>query len=298
MSKFSSRLLPYLVAFFIPLIGGGVVLAESQTPAFSSDPAAVKSRLENVRRLVTTSSGARRIIEGTNATAKLTRAKAESFLDSAEISFRKGDINATQTHLQRATEEMFSAIRHVGTGEDGIEKRIRDFDNKAKSVDVLLTAIDRVATEKGGKEDVKQRAASIRERGQAAQRLADKGQLVVARKKLDGVYEDAKIELERLREGETLVRTLEFANAEEEYNYELDRNDTHQMLLKVLLGDKTKQPGTQKLIDQYSGKSEQLRMKAEKEAKGGAFDQAVDSLEQATKYLQRAIRSAGVYIPG
>ena len=276
----------------------GIVVAESRTPAFSSDPAAVKSRLDNVRRLVTTSSGARRIIEGSDDKAKTLRGKAESHLDAAEIAYDKGNMDATQSELELATEQMFSAVRHIGTGKEGVDKRVRDFDNKAKSVDVLLNAIDRVATEKGGKADVKRRAALIRDRARSAQSLADKRELVAARELLDRVYEEAKNELEQLREGDTLVRTLEFASAEEEYHYELDRNDTHQMLLKVLISDQAKRPGAQQLIDRYSDQSKQLRAQAESEAAQGAFERAVKSLEQATQYLQRAIRSAGVYIPG
>lgn len=298
MSKFCLRPALLIVIALFVWAAGAVVSADTRTPAFSSDPAAVKSRLENVRRLVTSSSGARRIIEGSDPAAKTMREKAESHLDAAEIAFDKGNMDATQNELQRATEQMFSAVRHIGTGKDGVDKRVRDFDNKAKSVDVLLNAIDRVATEKGGEADVKQRAALIRDRARAAQSLADKRELVAARQLLDKVYEEAKNELEQLREGDTLVRTLEFASAEEEYHYELDRNDTHKMLLKVLIADQAKQPGTQQLIDRYSDKSKTLRKQAESEAAKGAFDHAVKSLEQATQYLQRAIRSAGVYIPG
>lgn len=116
--------------------------------------------------------------------------------------------------------------------------------------------------------------------------------------KLDSVYEDAKLELERLREGETLVRSLKFANAQEEYLYELDRNDTHQMLLKVLLSEQQSGPAGQRMVEGYVEQSRQLRAKAEGEAGNGAYKQAVKSLEEATKYLQRAIRSSGVYIPG
>ena len=38
-----------------------------------------------------------------------------------------------------------------------------------------------------------------------------------------------------MRSGDTLVRSLNFASKEEEYRYEIDRNDTHQMLIKVLV---------------------------------------------------------------
>lgn len=285
-------------AISLVCVGLGDASAEARTPAFSADPESVKSRLENVRRLVNTSSGARRIIEGSDELAKSQRGEAELHLKAAEDAYDGKDMLRAQNELQRATEEMFAAIRLVGTGQDGVDKRARDFSNKAKSVDVLLNAIERVAQEKGGRPDVQQRAIEIRRRAQAAQDLADKGEMQGAKVQLDAVYEDAKLELERLREGETLVRTLHFASAEEEYRYELDRNDTHQMLLTVLTAERETSPGILQLIDGYRKDSTRLRAQAESEAGRGAFDLAVKSLEQATKFLQRAIRSAGVYIPG
>jgi len=290
----ASLMMLSLAAFLLPCASA----LEKRAPVFSSDPAAVGSRLDNVRRLVTSSSGARRIIEGSDDKAKQQRNEAELHLRAAEKAYEKGDIAESQTALQKATEKMFSSIRQIGTGKDGVDKQTRDFANKAESVDVLLTAIERVANEKGGMQNVLDKAADIRVRAGGARAIAARGDLSGARSKLDAVYEDAKLELERLREGETLVRTLNFASKEEEYHYELDRNDTHRMLLQVLLSDRKKSAGVQNLIDNYVGRSSQLRDRAEGEAGNGAFGQAVDSLEEATKYLQRAIRSAGVYIPG
>ena len=282
----------------LPGLGSNAAAAEKRTPEFSATPEAVQSRLNNVRRLVTTSSGARRIDASDHAAAKAKHAAAQSHLTEAESAFKRRDMAATQDALQRATEEMFAAVRAIGTGKAGVDKKKRDFDQKEESVNVLLNAVERVAGEKGGMSAVQQRAAQIRKRAVAARTLEDRGDLVKARRQLDAVYEEAKLELEKLREGETLVRTLDFASDEEEYHYELDRNETHQMLLKVLTSERKSQPGQQKLIDGFVVKSRALRQQAESEAGAGAYDKAVDHLEEATMYLQRALRSAGVYIPG
>jgi hypothetical protein len=287
-----------MVVGLLTLLFAAPLVGETKTPAFSSDPASVKSRLENVRRLVTTSSGAKRIAAGDNTMAKSGQATAQAHLQKAEKAYQSEDMTGAQAELQLATETMFGAIREMGTGKEGVEKKHREFDKKAESVETLLTAVERVAREKGGLPKVEARAREIRSKAAEAQRLEKAGKAEQAGSLLNTAYEEAKVELERLREGETLVRTLEFANAEEEYHYELDRNDTHQMLLKVLLEDKGEQAGAKKLIDGYVGKSGELRTRAEREAAGGDHERAVKSLEEATRYLQRAIRSAGVYIPG
>jgi tetratricopeptide (TPR) repeat protein len=282
-------------------IGGGVfpiVHAEVKAPAFSDDSASVKSRLENVQRLVSSSSGAQRVKASRDPAAKAQQAKAEQHLRTAEKAYEDGSMSLAQEELQRATEAMFLAMRGVGTGNEGVSKKNRDFDARYESVDALLTAIERVAEEKGGMQGVIRRAENLRHQAKVARQLAEAGKVEQAKASLDGVYEETKTELEKLREGETLVRTLEFASDEEEYRYELDRNDTHQMLVKVLLEDRVKKAGTRKQVDGFVAKSNALRSQAEAEAGAGAYGRAVDTLEKATKELQRAIRSAGVYIPG
>lgn len=277
---------------------GSPTRAETKTPAFSADAASVASRLGNVRRLVFASSGAARVRASGNSDAKARQRDAERLLADAEQAYEAGDMQLAQDRLQRATEAMFAAIRGVGTGTAGVNKKNRDFDARFQSVDALLNAIERVAEEKGGMQGVQQRAQGLRREAATAKQLAAAGKLDQARARLDVVYDKTKTELERLREGETLVRTLEFASDEEEYRYELDRNDTHQMLVKVLLEDRVKQPATRQRVDEFVAKSSVLRAQAEAEAGSGAYDRAVESLEKATMELQRAIRSAGVYIPG
>jgi hypothetical protein len=54
----------------------------------------------------------------------------------------------------------------------------------------------------------------------------------------------------------------------------------------------------QTMVNKFMGKAEQLRIQADKQASAGEFEDAVSTLEQSTKEIVRAIRSAGVYIPG
>ena len=101
-----------------------------------------------------------------------------------------------------------------------------------------------------------------------------------------------------MRDGKTLVRSLNFASKEEEYHYELDRNDTHKMLVKVLLKDKMKDPKTAARVKENIDKADALRIEAEQLAISKNFTEAVQTLENSTKQIVRAIRAAGIYIPG
>ena len=105
----------------------------------------------------------------------------------------------------------------------------------------------------------------------------------------------AKAGISGLRSGDTLVRSLNFASKEEEYHYEVDRNNTHQMLIKVLLEDKK---AADAMIQTYVTKARELRGRADAAAAAKDYGGAVRLLEESTAELVRAIRNAGVYIPG
>ncbi|MBF0384039.1 MAG: hypothetical protein HQL69_23740, partial [Magnetococcales bacterium] len=112
----------------------------------------------------------------------------------------------------------------------------------------------------------------------------------------DEAYITAKLEIEKLRRGDTLIRTLHFDSPEEEYHYEVDRNNTHQMLVKMLLESKSE--STKKRADKFVVKATELRKKADKLAASKKYKEAITTLEASTKELVRAIRVGGVFIPG
>ena len=92
------------------------------------------------------------------------------------------------------------------------------------------------------------------------------------------------------------MRSLNFATPEEEYHYEIDRNDTHRMLVQMLLKDK--RGGADAMVDQAVSASGRLRTQAEAEAARNDHKTAIKTLEESTRELVKAIRAAGVYIPG
>ncbi|MEW8247235.1 MAG: hypothetical protein AB2768_14500, partial [Candidatus Thiodiazotropha endolucinida] len=124
------------------------------------------------------------------------------------------------------------------------------------------------------------------------------GKIKEAQIQLDIAYETVKQEVEKLRSGDTLIRSLVFASNEEEYAYELDRNETHFMLVKLLLEDRDINAGTQSAVDEYLAEARRLRKLADKASEDGDFEEGIKKLEESTKQIVRAIRRAGVYIPG
>jgi hypothetical protein len=132
----------------------------------------------------------------------------------------------------------------------------------------------------------------------ASDALLQKGNGTEARAMLDATYETVKTSIEQLRGGDTLVRELHFETSKDEYLYELDRNDTHQMLVQVLFAEKMESSPMRATAETFISKAVVLREDAESAAGMQKYEEAIELLEESTKELIRAIRSAGVYIPG
>jgi hypothetical protein len=74
----------------------------------------------------------------------------------------------------------------------------------------------------------------------------------------------ARVSIESMRRGDTLVRSLHFATKREEYDYELDRNDTHRMLITVLLAERKDAAGAMPATMQpFIDRAGQLRRDAD-----------------------------------
>lgn len=270
-----------------------------RAPRQAEDKEQLERRLGSVATLIEKSSAAKQIEASGKPEALAMRAKARELRLQAEESYKAGKYpDATRT-LDLAARAMMESVRLAASEQFGAEKKQRDFDNRMESVKALLAAQKRIAAEKKlgakGAETSSQIEAQMRE----AASLAAAGKLDEGRALLDKVYVTTKTSIESMREGDTLVRSLNFATKEEEYHYEIDRNDTHKMLVKVLLDEKrASNPNLESMVQKYLDQAAALRASAEGMAGKRDFESAIKALEDSTKELVRAIRGAGVYIPG
>ena len=251
-----------------------------------------------VDRMVNQSEGAKKIATDSNEQAKELQQKANDLLQQARDALKAGDTAKVSQLLGQAKLTMFQAMRGVG-GEVKSQKQQDDFQRRWDSAESLLQAHNRYAEENKLNGDAVKTAQHVEETLKKAREVFAKGERESARQMVDDAYLSIKLSLTRLRSGQTIVSALNFANKEEEYQYELDRNDTHKMLVQVVLKEKLEaNPGLAKLVDMNMKIAEDLREKASQQAKQGDFDAAVQTMEQSTSQIIRAIRAAGIYIPG
>lgn len=275
------------------------VLAQSAVapspPQIAPDRAQLERRLESVKTLLETSSAAKQIKASGNKQSLQEHANALAIWQQAKIAFDNGDLPKTQKLLLDAPKMLFEAARHASPEQVLGDKLRSDYTSRRDSVKALLSAQKRISDEKGTVSGAAKIAASIDELIVESDRLAAGGNYKEARVVADRAYLLAKVSVGEMRSGDTLVRSLNFATKEEEYKYEIDRNDSLIMLYKVLIEQKGSV--TVQVLDQVR-KGQELRAQAERAAVDRDHVTGIKLLEESTSQMVRAIRSAGIFIPG
>jgi hypothetical protein len=281
-------------------------LAQTTAPAAAPETAAsrlagnkidkgqLSSNLDSVAKLLESSSAARQIESSKAPEAMQRRDRARELHRAAKAALEQDNLEKASALLAESRSTFFDAVRFAAPEEVSVKKLENDYLLQLESVQALLGAYKRVSDEKAA-EGVAATVAQIERSMAAGAALAKDRKFKEARAEIDRGYLVAKAGLTSLRSGDTLTRSLNFANKEEEYHYEIDRNNTHQMLIKVLVDDK-KASGD--MVQAYLSKAQEKRIKADDAASRKAYDEAVKLLEDSTAELVRAIRNAGIYIPG
>lgn len=269
-------------------------------PAGLSNAALAESHFQTVEKLLNVSTAARRIIASDNEVAQSKLNTAKQLFRQAEEAAKNGDSEQAESLLGGATKMLFEASRMIDKTNGFSQKDLRDFDTRKVSIDALCEAYDNIRKEKGmGPAESSELYPFVQQRLSYATELKQQNRLKQGRKVLDEAYVAAKVAIEHLRGGETLVRSLTFETSQDEYEYEIDRNDTHRMLVEVLLKEKIEtNTGVKDMVNKFMDKAGELRSKADEQAGDGNYEAAISTLEQSTKEIVRAIRSAGIYIPG
>lgn len=297
------------LAALLAAFGTGAMAQQAAAPQESAatrlaagkiDKDQLNFNMESVGKLLETSSAARQIDGSKAPEAVARREKAREVYKSAKAALDAGDLTKANALLTETRATFFEAVRLAAPEEVSAKKLENDYKARLESVNALLGAYKRVANEKGSNaKSVNETVGQIDKSVAEAVKLAAAGKYKEGRAELDRAYLVAKAGVSSLRSGDTLVRSLNFASKEEEYQYELDRNDTHNMLIKVLVEEKrATNPMLDKQVETFVTKAKELRSTAEAAAGKKDHAQAVKLLEESTAELVRAIRNAGIYIPG
>ncbi|NOZ38548.1 MAG: hypothetical protein GXP11_10925 [Gammaproteobacteria bacterium] len=257
-----------------------------------------QQQMKFVKKLLNVSSAAKKVKASEDVNVQSLYRAAKDLYQKALVNIDDRNGDAAAESLFYATEMMFRAVKLAGKQKVVNDNDHRLFELRLKSVNALLDALQRIGKIKGVADKTDKVKSAVDVEIANAKALIKMGKPFSARKVIDKAYVEIKTAISGLRSGDTLVRSLHFKTKKDEYLYELDRNDTHKMLVTLLLADKMKNPRTKARAKKFLDKAAALRKKAEEYADDGDYEKAVKTCEESTKQIVRAIRSSGFFIPG
>ncbi|MCM2277403.1 MAG: hypothetical protein NDJ89_04950 [Oligoflexia bacterium] len=282
-----------LVSFLVLATVGATAATSAMAVAAAPSPAAVASRLANVKRLLEVSSAARQVEASGSEAAMAAREKAREFYAIALTAYNSGDLALADEMLTLATRTMFEAVRMAGSPQAVIDKKRKDYENFNESITALRQALGRVAQEKGRTQRAEEISRQLDPILAEAQRLAAEGRHDEGREKLGVAYQILKGAIVELRDGDTLVKPVQFATKAEEYQYELGRNETLVLLFQVMAGEKV----TPETLERVINEANSARASAASLAAGGDYEGGIATLDRSSRGIGRELNRAGVFIP-
>ena len=171
--------------------------------------------------------------------------------------------------------------------------RPAQFQNLQGSIQALRAALVRIGEEKQLSDYTTPITEKTLQLEQAALQQLEQGDANGAQQQLALALDLIKTAIATLRNKETLIRSLDFATAQDEYLYEKQRYESYCALADLLIKN------------QSDTTSMQLRQQAQNTADAASqqastqqFDAALKTQEQSNRLVIQSIRRSGVYIPG
>ena len=154
--------------------------------------------------------------------------------------------------------------------------------------------IFRIAVEKD-KEDIK----SLLDRDKldavlsSAESMYTDGDLITANELMKQAADMVDNALSDARHNEVLLHELKFESPEEEYSYEVSRNDSYVILIDLSQKKSTIPQAEITYVQNLINENAQLRAQAEELANKGDIEKGIAVLEKGTDKLSRALRISG-----
>lgn len=263
-------------------------------PPPALDRAQIERRMSAVGFLLEKSSAAHQIEASGDQGALERRRRAQQRYREAQAALMANDLAQAAQLLTQASRLIMEGARLAAPAQVAQERQSAQFEARLASVNALLAADLRIAAEKHASPDARQAGRTIEQMTAGATQLVAAGRLAEGRALLDQAYLAARAAVSSLRAGDTLTRSVHFASKQEEYQYELERNNTHRALVLSLVAD---QGGEQNAGGAVQAAA-QLRSAAESRSAAGDYQGAIEQLEESTRQLLRAIRGLGIMVPG
>lgn len=269
------------------------VPGESGTPDANA-AGAVSRKLSLLERLLDRSADvARNERQGPQGEFGLPLARARDAHALALTHLRRGDYEAADQALDSALRTISEVSRKTADPGDALrrgQKRYEALSRRGRSF------IDAYTRARADRRDVSVDfdESGFREALTEAERLSKSQRYDAANALIQPRLEALERALIRLRHRETLVHSIRGESPEDIFAHELQRNESHRMLIQLMISEREQSASHLSLIEALIERDRVARERAMRLHEEGDVGRAIESLEQATEELTRALRLSGV----
>lgn len=274
--------------FVLILLAAGLALA--------GEPVA-----DDRRRLVEQKMRLVEMLVSTQATkAQTSGAPPSERLERASTALLQARQAMSESRLDEASQILDAALRSSspapGTNSATLsQEALRSaYQNLVEQVATYRASVDDLATHPRLGSAARVLLTRIDGKSAEARKLAAAGHLDGANRTLGEAYQMAVGELAKMRAGEEVVLSLNFASPAEEFAYETRRFESSQIMAAMLLREGKAEGERRGPIDGFLGEAKRLRDEADGLARAGRHRDAVGLMEKAVGQLNRALQAMGV----
>ncbi|MCW8830852.1 MAG: hypothetical protein OQK32_04935 [Gammaproteobacteria bacterium] len=256
----------------------------------------LENKLKSVSNLLDRSALSKQVLDSHSDAAVQYYRFAKSLYDEAVDAYNAGNFQKTNALIKKSRAALVDAVEFANLKGAKVKKRSKNhYESLRKSANALMEAMERIGDEKGKHDELAFMLKGLAQKLAETDKLFFQGQYDSAITGLGKVLKIIKVEIANMRTGDTLTRSLKFANAHEEYDYEVDRNDTHMMLLEMYIS----QADDNFSLSMKDGikTAKELRKDAEQLADAHKYKDAINIMEKSTIEIISLIRSTGTFIP-
>jgi hypothetical protein len=276
----------------LALLAGNCAQAQETPPI----PQVTEQKLKLLESLLG-SARFKQILEGADSEAKTRLQAVLKLRDDARVASGAGDFARATTLLDGALKASTAAASLANKGGAALDTGLLVSQNKDlldQTNDYRKSIADTL--KKTGKK-APESLAVIDRKMLEAEKFSAAGRHGDANKALAEAYQLAVAALTKLRDGDVVTIDLRFATPADEFNYEVKRYQSHQMLVDMMLSEEGRySEATRNIIDYKVEESRQIKTQAEGQAAAGDWPTAIKSMENATEQLVRALRIGGMSI--
>lgn len=255
---------------------------------------AVYNKIKFFSWLVNDSPTVDRIMKSSDSSAVEQLSQARLLLEQAQSSYDDDELSLADEKISSGLKKMTTVSRKIKDDDRVENARKQLFHELKQHIEMFSNAFERVVIEKNDTMvDAMLDRNKIKTIVQRADVLYQEGQLALANHELKQAADIVDVALRDARHKDVLLHELNFDSIEDEYVYEIKRNESYLMLINILQDKKYESEASRQFVNKILSSNEQDVKEAEAKAAKGDKKSAIRILEKSTDKLSRALRMSG-----